>query len=409
MTAKRVVITGVGLCSPIGNSLDEVSGALQELRHGIVTLDEWAAIDRLNTRLAAPVSGVSPKDFPRKVVRSMGRVAVLAAWASDRALEDSGLERDYVASGAVGLAYGSTHGSSGALADFCNTIFARNSLAGLEASTYLKFMSHTCAANLAIYYAIRGRVITTSAACVSGSQAIGAAYEAIRGGQQEAMLCGGAEELHFTHAGVFDIMFATSTRYNDRPEASPRPFDVERDGLVVGEGAATLVLESYEHASARGAHIYGEIVGYGTNCDGTHVTRPSAEGMAGAMRLALADAQLDKGDIDYINAHGTATELGDIAESAATAAVFGTETPISSTKSYTGHTLGACGSIEAVFSIAALRDSFMPPTRNLEQVDPRCAPLNYLKTEARPAKLARVVSSNFAFGGLNTCLVFAKL
>jgi 3-oxoacyl-[acyl-carrier-protein] synthase II len=223
------------------------------------------------------------------------------------------------------------------------------------------------------------------------------------------MICGGAEEMHYTHVGVFDLLYATSTHYNDRPDRAPRPFDAEHDGLVVGEGAGTLVLETWERASNRGAKIYGEIAGYGTNCDGTHVTSPSAEGMAAAMRLALDDAKMPREDIQYVNAHATATSLGDIAESQATMQVLGDKVAISSTKGHTGHTLGACGAIESAFCMAMIRDGFLPPTRNLETVDPRCAPLNYLQGEARRSKLDTVMNNNFAFGGINTSLIIRRV
>lgn len=405
----RVVITGQGLCSPIGNSLDEVALALQEMRHGIAIMPEWEGVGQLATRLAAPVQGVEKADFPRKKIRTMGRVALLSAWASDRAVADAGLDEALLASGTVGLAYGSTHGSTSELEHFARKAFGNMGMGGIDASSYLTFMSHTCAANLAMYYGIQGRIITTCSACVSSSQAIGYAYEAVRSGAQEVMLCGGAEELHFTHAGVFDIMYATSTKFNDSPELSPRPFDTRRDGLVVGEGAATLVLERYDSAVARGAKIYAEILGFGTNCDGQHITRPSASGMAGAMKLSLRDAGLPASAIEYVNAHGTATELGDIAESEATSSVLGEKVPVSSTKSYTGHTLGACGGIEAIFCLAMLRDDFVPPTRNLDEVDSRCGRLDYIRSEPRAMRLSRIMTNNFAFGGINTSLILGRV
>ena len=407
--SERVVITGVGLCSPIGDSLDEVSAALRGQRHGIAVMGDWDEVGQLGTRLAAPVTTVSRKDFHRKKTRTMGRVGVLSLFATERAVQDAGLDPALLSSGRVGLAHGSTHGSSGALEQFATSLFSNYSFAGLQGSAYLKIMSHTTAANLAMHYSIRGRVLTTCAACVSASQAIGLAYEAVRSGQQDVMLAGGAEELHFTHAGIFDIMFATSTKYNDQPALSPRPFDAHRDGLVVGEGAATVVLESYARAKARRARIYGEIVGFGTNCDGMHVTRPSTEGMAGAMRLALDDAGLRGRDMDYINAHGTATQLGDIAESKAAMAVYGGDIPISSTKSYTAHTLGACGGIEAIFCLAMLRDDFVPPTRNLSEVDPNCAPLAYVTGDVEEQRSNLIANNNFAFGGMNTSLIFARV
>lgn len=405
MSQRRVVITGIGLCSPIGNSLDEVTEALVEMRSGVVTMPEFARVDQLDTRLGALVRGVDRKDFPRKKVRTMGRVAVLSAWSSDRAIEDAGLTTEYVQSGRVGLAHGSTHGSSSELERFVRKLFQNESLAGLPGSSYLAFMSHTTAANLAMYYGIRGRIITTCSACTSASQAIGSGYEAVKLGLEETMICGGAEEMHFSHPAVFDIMYATSTRYNSTPELSPRPFDAQRDGLVVGEGAGAVVLESYERAKARGAHIYAEILGYGTNCDGTHMVNPSWEGMAGSMQRSLADAGVPGDEIDYVNAHGTATELGDIAETRATHHVLGERVPISSTKSYTGHTLGACGAIEAIFCLGMLRDGFIPPTRNLDEVDERCAPLDYVRGAPRQQALRTIMSNNFAFGGINTSLV----
>ena len=404
MSARRVAITGVGLVSPIGNSLHAASAALREGRHGILVQEKWGAIGNLATRLAAPAV-LDASGYTRKTVRTMGRVALLAAIASDQAVADAGLSPDQLRDGSVGLAYGSTHGSSSELEEFTRSLFRENSLKGLPSTSYLKFMSHTCAANLAMHYGVTGRIITTCAACVSSSQAIGFGYEAIKFGLQDAMICGGAEELHFTHAGVFDIMYATSNKFNDRPDLSPRPFDTRRDGLVIGEGAATVVLEDWDRARARGAQIYAEVLGYGTNCDGRHMTNPSAEGMAGAMRLCLKDAGTSADAIDYVNAHGTATELGDIAEAQATAQVVGLEVPFSSTKSFTGHTLGACGSIEVAFCLAMMRDGFLAPTRNLDEVDPRCAPLDYVRGGARQARPRTIMTNNFAFGGMNTSLL----
>jgi 3-oxoacyl-[acyl-carrier-protein] synthase II len=405
LNPRRVVITGVGVASPIGNDLASVSSALREGRHGISTMPGWNAHGNLSTRLAAKVVDLDFTNYPRKTTRTMGRVALLSVHASDQAVRDAGLTNDELSSGSVGLAYGSTHGSSSELEEFCRTLFRNESLKGLPSTSYLKFMSHTCAANLALHYGITGRIITTCAACVSSSQAIGYGYEAVKHGFQDAMICGGAEELHFTHAGVFDILYATSSGYNDRPDMSPRPFDKSRDGLVIGEGAGTLVLESYERAFKRDARIYGEVIGFGTNCDGRHMTNPSAEGMAGAIQLCLKDAGISADAIDYVNAHGTATELGDIAESAATLQVLGNQVPFSSTKGYTGHTLGACGSLEAAFCLAMMRDGFLAGGRNLDSVDPRCAPLNYLKGAAREARPRTLMTNNFAFGGMNTSLL----
>jgi 3-oxoacyl-[acyl-carrier-protein] synthase II len=406
---NRVVITGIGFCSPIGHDLDTVSDALRNDRHGIVEMKDWGFADELQTRLAGKISDLELEGrWNRKKVRTMGRVSLLATYATERAIEGSGLSAEYVASGKVGLAYGSTNGSSTEVEDYMGKLFRNGSLKGLASSAYLKFMSHTCAANLAQFYGIKGRIITTCAACVSASQAVGYGYEAVKHGIMESMVCGGAEELHFMHAGIFDIMYATSTKYNDRPNLSPRPFDKNRDGLVVAEGAGTVVLESYDRAMARGAPILAEILGYGTNCDGTHVTSPSVTGMTGAMRLALADAKLSTDAIDYINAHATATTVGDVAESRATMEVFGDKTPISSTKGFSGHTLGGCGTIELAYCLAMMRDGFLAPNRNLDEPDPECAPLDYVRGAPREAKPKICMSNNFAFGGINTSLIIRK-
>ncbi len=408
MTRPRVVITGIGLTSPIGETLDAVSAALREGRHGIAPQPEWARVAGLETRLGAAVSAPDPASYPRKKVRSMGRVGLLALTATERCLADAGLDRALLAGGRVGLAYGSTHGSSEAMEVFTRDLFSTYSLAGLQGTGYLKFMSHTCAANLAQYYGVRGRVVPTCAACVSGSLAIGTGYELVRAGTQDAVLCGGAEELHFVHAAVFDMLYATSRKYNDRPDESPRPFDAARDGLVIGEGAGTLLLERYEHALARGAKVYAEVIGYGSNCDGTHVTSPSADGMADVMRLALDDAGITAREVGYVNAHATATEVGDVAEAEATRRVFGDAVPVSSTKGHTGHTLGACGALEAAFCVAVMRDEFLPATRNLTRVGEGCDGLDHVLGSARAARVDVAMSNNFAFGGVNTSLVLRR-
>ncbi len=403
---KRVVVTGVGIRSPIGNSIAEMQASIVHQQSGIRRMEDWNDVHDLRTKLGAPVANFDIASFPRKRIRGMGRVGVLALAATDDAIADAGLSTEMLVSGRLGLAYGSTHGSSSALAQFTKTLADTGSLRGLEGSAYLKFMSHTCAGNIAQALQIRGRVIPTVAACVSASQGIGMGYDVVRHGQQEIMLCGGAEELHYLHAAVFDIMFATSTA---DAATTPRPFDAHRDGLVVGEGAGTLVLESLDHAVARGAKIYGEIVGYGTCCDGTHITSPSVEGMANVMRLSLTDAGLQPSDINYINAHGTATDIGDVCESTATLEVMGDQIPFSSTKGLTGHTLGACGAIESAICLGIFDSDLLPMNTHLDEVDPRCAPLNYIRNESLRVQSDRVMCNNFAFGGINTSLIFQRL
>ncbi len=401
-------MTGLGLRSPIGDSYDAARSALREGRHGIVAVEAWRHWG-VRTGLGATVADPPLGGFARKQVRAMGKVARLATAATAAAIADAGLTDTQVRAPTTALLYGSTDGSTGAAEDYYRKLYTSRSFEGLLSSSYLRFMSHTCAANLAQVFGISGRVLPICSACTSASQAIGEAFHGIAGGRDEIAICGGAEELHVTVAGVFDLMLAASTRYNAEPDRSPRPFDRERDGMVVGEGAATLVLESLDGARARGARIWAEIVGYGSNCDGAHLTTPSPTGMAGAMRLALRSAGIGPHAIDYVNAHATGTEVGDIAESFATAEAIGTTVPVSSTKGHTGHTLGGCGAIESIFAIAMLREGFIAPTRNLTEVDPRCAPLDYVRGDCREATLHRVMNNNFAFGGINTSLVFGKV
>lgn len=405
MTNRRVVITGIGITSPIGNSVDEVSDALRHNRSGVKRMDEWAGVEGLATRLAAPCD-VDLTEVPKRRTRTMGRVALLSTWATMKALEDAGIAPEEIAGDPrTGLAYGSTSGSMPAFGLFAEKLMHERTTGGIQSNVYLKLMSHTAPANLASFFGIHGRVYTTCSACVSSSQAIGYGYEAIRYGLQDRMLVGGAEECHVSNAVIFDIMFATSRHYNDAPDQAPRPFDAGRDGLVTGEGACTLVLETYESAVARGAHIWAEILGFATNCDGGHMTAPAPEGTQNVMRMSLADAGLTPSDIQYVNAHATSTDIGDVVESQSIEAVLGRNVPVSGTKGYTGHTLGACGSIETAFCIAMMRDGFLAPCRNLVNVDPRCAPLDYIMGAPRYVKTNIVMNNNFAFAGLNTSII----
>lgn len=405
---RRVVVTGMAGISPIGNDWQSIRTRLGEYRSAIVHMPDWSEYEGLNTQLAAPAMPFELGErFTRKTMRSMGRVAIMAARATEMALDDAGLlDSPLVTGGDMGISYGSSAGTIASISDFGRMLDDR-STRGINATTYIKMMAHTAPVNIGVFFGVTGRVITTSSACTSGSQGIGYAYEAIRNGYQTAMIAGGSEELCATEAAVFDTLFATSVR-NDSPSATPRPYDKDRDGLVIGEGAGTLILEDLEHALARGATIHAEVVGFGTNSDGCHVTQPNAATMQKAMRLALADAGLEPGDIGYINGHGTATRQGDIAESHATMAVFGGDTPISSLKSYTGHTLGACGALEAWVSIEMQRTCWFAPTINLDEVDPECAPLDYIVGRGREKSCEYVMSNNFAFGGINTSLIFKR-
>lgn len=405
---KRVVVTGMAGVTAFGNDWQAVGPRLKGERNAVCEMPEWAVYEGLNTRLAAPIPDFSlPARYPRKKTRAMGRVSQLATVATELALTRAGLiNHPVLTGGRTGIAYGSSTGSTDPISAF-GAMLNDKTTASITATTYVQMMPHTAAVNTGLFFGLRGRVIPTSSACTSGSQGIGYAYEAIKHGYQDVMVAGGAEELCPSEAVVFDTLFATS-QMNDSPALSPRPFDKDRDGLVIGEGAGTLVLEELEHARARGAHIIAELVGFATNCDAAHVTQPQQETMQLCMALALADAGLEPRDIGYISAHGTATERGDIAESHATSALFGEQTPISSLKSYFGHTLGACGAIEAWLSLEMMAEGWFAPTLNLNEPDPACAPLDHIRSGGRVLDVEYLMSNNFAFGGINTSLIFKR-
>lgn len=405
---RRVVVTGMGGISPLGNDWAAVRAHLGSYRNAIVRMHDWSDYEGLNTQLGAPAAPFElSARYNRKAIRSMGRVALLGTRSAELALDDAGLlDHPLLTSGDMGISFGSSAGTVAAILDFGRMLEERTTR-GINATTYIKMMAHTAPVNLGVFFGVTGRIITTSSACTSASQGIGYAYETIRAGKQTAMIAGGSEELSPVYAAVFDTLFATSV-CNDAPSTTPRPFDSARDGLVTGEGAGCLVLEEREHALRRGATIYAELVGYGTNSDGCHVTQPNADTMQVAMQLALDDAGLRAADIGYVNAHGTSTQHGDIAESLATARLFGPDMPISSLKSYMGHTLGACGALEAWFTIEMMREGWFAPTLNLNQVDPNCGELDYIKGEGRVLDCDYVMSNNFAFGGINTSLIFKK-
>ena len=400
---RRVVVTGMGGVTALGTQWQDVRTKLMGGTTAIRTMNEWERFSGVNTRLAAPVDGFGDTNhWPRKKTRTMGRVAKLAVYATEQALTNAGLLNDPVLqSGRVGAAYGSSFGSPDSVLGFYE-LKASGASNALNATTYIQMMGHTTVVNIGLFFGLTGRIIPTSSACTSGSQGIGYAYEAIRFGKADIMLAGGAEELDITDAAVFDTQ-------NDTPHLSPRPYDRDRDGLVIGEGAATLVLEELEHAQARGAPIYAELVGFGCNSDGNHVTQPQAATMEIALRLALEDAGLPAAAIGLVNGHGTATEWGDIAETQATGNVFGSNIPIHSLKSYIGHSLGACGAIEAWWGIEMMNEGRFCATANLENIDPRCAELDYITRESREINTDYFMSNNFAFGGINTSLIFKAI
>jgi 3-oxoacyl-[acyl-carrier-protein] synthase II len=409
---RRVVITAASAISPIGHTRDEILHSLQNGISGVKPLrDDGLLSDRIHSQVFGTVSADIDFDFERKYRKTMGPVAFYACQVVKEVIAQAGLSPEVLGSGRLGVAFGSTHGSPTVQRGIYETFFSKSQkrFAAIGAVDYLKSMVHTTAVNITKMFGITGRVISSSTACTTSSQSIGFGYEAIRFGRQDAMICGGADEYDTTTVAVFDNLLACSTAFNATPSKTPRPFDAERDGLVVGEGAGAVLLEDYDSARRRGADILGEVVGFGCNNNGGDLIFPNVDGITATLRIALEDARLDPGDVDFISAHATATKMGDVIEAQAIRKVFGERTPmVSGLKSYMGHTMGSCGVIETILSLYMMAEGFVAPTLNLDAVDPRCAMLRHTPgLTDHPLKVVGV--QNFAFGGVNTCLLIRKV
>ena len=407
----RVVITGMGAITPLGNDVETFWRNVVAGRSGVgpITLFDASA---MKTRIAAEVKGFDPEAwFGRKEARRMDRYAQFALAATQQALQDARLDPAHVDRERVGVILGTGIGGIGALVQGVETLMTRGP-DRISPFMVPMMLADTAPGLIAIAYGFRGPNMAVVTACASGTNAIGEAMHLIRRGDADVVIAGGAEAAILPVAvAAFNVMGAISTR-NEEPERASRPFDRTRDGFVMGEGAGILVLERLEHARARGARIYAEVVGYGTSADAYHITAPleNGEGAALAMRRALADAGLSPRDIDYINAHGTSTPLNDKSETQAIKAVFGEaayDVPISSTKSMIGHLLGAAGAVGAIVCIRAITDGVIPPTINYEHPDPECD-LDYVPNVARRRPVRTAMSNSFGFGGHNACVIFRR-
>lgn len=412
MTRQRVVFTGLGVISPVGHDVNTTWEAVLAGKSGIGPITLFDPSD-LKTQFAAEVKEFDAEAlFGAREARRMDRFSQFSLAAAQQAVEDSGLNLEQEDLSRIGVVMGSGIGGIGAMLDSAEKMFEIGSK-GVSPHMVPMMLPDTSPAKIAIAMGLRGPNMSIATACASGNNAIGESAEMIRRGAADVMLSGGGEAgiNRLTVAG-FNNMGAISRR-NDDPQAACRPFDTDRDGFVIGEGSAVLVLESEEHALARGAHIYGEVLGYGTSADAYHITAPDESGLGAvqAMKAALADARLTPQDIDYINAHGTSTRLNDVSETKAIKAIFGEhayQVPISSTKSMTGHLLGAAGAIEAMFCTKAIETGTLPPTINHHTPDPECD-LDYVPNQARQLDSVRAALSNsFGFGGHNACLVIGR-
>jgi 3-oxoacyl-[acyl-carrier-protein] synthase II len=410
MMARRVVITGCSAITPIGRTRKEIVRHLVDGISGVRKLrNDGLLTDHIHSGVYGTVDYPIEYNFKRSHSKTMGPVSYYACQVAKEALDDSGLDAQFISSGRLGVAFGSTHGSPSAQRDIYRSFFTQTNdrLVSVGAVDYLKSMVHTTAVNITKMFGITGRVISSSTACTTSSQSIGFGYETVKFGLQDAMLCGGADEYDTTTVAVFDNLLACSTEFNTTPHLTPRPFDVKRDGLVVGEGAGALVLEEYEHAMRRDADILGEVIGFSCNNNGGDLILPNLEGITQTLRLALETAAVAATDVDFISAHATATKMGDVIEAQAIGTVYGQGPVVAGLKSYVGHTMGACGVIEAIFTLHMIKEGFIPPTLNLEQVDERCAMIRHsTRIMEKPIRIAAV--QNFAFGGVNTCFMLKK-
>lgn len=411
MERRRVVITGIGIICPTGNSVEEAWGNAAAGKTGIGTITRFDT-SHLENHFGGEVKGFDPNEYlGRREARRTDRVTQLALYAAEKALADSGLQITDENRYDIACIIGSGIGGITSIFEGVKAFIERGAKA-VSPLMVPMMLPDSASARISMTYGLRGPNFAISTACATGNNCIGEAAEMIRRGQVKAALAGSSE------AGLVDIAIASFnnmtaiSRRNDAPEKASRPFDVDRDGFVVAEGAALLMLEELEQAEARGAKIYAEILGYGHTSDAYHVTAPleTGEGAAKAITLALKDANLKPADVSYINAHGTSTPLNDKSETLAIKSALGEqayEIPISSTKSVTGHLMGAAGAVEAVFSIMALRDNFIPPTINLDNPDPECD-LNYTPLVGVKHEVNVVMSNSFGFGGHNAVLIFGK-
>ncbi len=401
---KRVVITGLGVISSIGNNKEEVLASLKEGKSGIEFVPEFAEVG-MRSQVAGTIKLNPAELIDRKVYRFMGDAAAYAYLSMKEAIEDSGLTEDQVSNDRTGLVIGAGTGSAHSQLVACDAVRGPRGVKAVGPYAVTKTMASSVSACLATPYKIRGVNYSISSACATSAHCIGHAMELIQLGKQDVVFAGGAEELSWECATEFDAMGAVSTKYNDNPTKASRAYDANRDGFVIAGGGAVVVVEELEHALARGAKIYAEIVGYGATSDGYDMVAPSGEGAERCMRQALATVN---GEVEYINVHGTSTPVGDVKELGAIKNVFGDKKPaISSTKSMTGHSLGAAGAHEAIYSLLMLDNGFIAPSINIETLDEQAEGLNIV-TERQDKALTTVMSNSFGFGGTNACLVFQK-
>jgi 3-oxoacyl-[acyl-carrier-protein] synthase II len=407
---RRVVITAGAAITPIGHSKNEI---IDSLVNGISGVKKMREDDLLSPHIHSKVFGTVDYaidyDFERRYRKTMGPVAYYACQVAKEVIEMAGLNADFISSGRLGVSFGSTHGSPTVQRQMYETFSGgfRPGHSPVSAVDYLRSMVHTTAVNITRMFRITGRVISSSTACTTSSQSIGFGYESIKYGMQDAMICGGSDEYDTTTVAVFDNLLACSTKFNDTPHLTPRPFDASRDGLVVGEGGGAVLLEEFEFAKKRGASILAEIIGFSCNNNGGDLILPDINGITQTIILGLKDAGIGADEVDFVSAHATGTKMGDIIEAQAIRTVYGDSPYVTGLKSYVGHTMGSCGAIETIIILYMMEHGFIAPTLNLHEIDERCSMIRHtMKLHESDIRIAAI--QNFAFGGVNTSLIIKK-
>jgi 3-oxoacyl-[acyl-carrier-protein] synthase II len=404
----RVFVTGRGAITSLGINAQDTFAGLVEGRSGVKHFAEWQKYNGLGCHLGAPVGNYEITKLPRTARRTMSRMSEMAALATLASLGQADLTSAEINNERTLIIIGSTTGSPNTLESYFKQLFDRGGPQGQMATSFFKIMNHSVAANVACALEYKGALMSPSSACATSAQAMIVGWELIRAGLYDRVIAGGADELHYISAAIFDIVLAASRGYNDRPGLAPRPFDSTRDGLVVSEGAGVVVLESEVSASKRGARPLAELRGGAYYCDGSHMSQSSAEAMQKTIEIALTRSGLKASEIEYVNAHATGTVQGDAEEATVIGRVFGPNVPVSSIKGHLGHSLAACGAIEAIACMDMMENGILIPTRNLEQPDVHCQGINLFKENLR-RETKCVLSNNFAFGGMNTSLIISSM
>ncbi len=406
---NRVYVTGMGIISSLGNGVESVFNSLIENRSGVQQIPQWQNKNGLHSHVAAPAMPYDISPISRSARRTMSPMSEMAVLAAEQALKQAQIEiGSHKYTPEILLCLGSTAGSPTYLEAYFKKMFERGGPDGQLGTTFFKIMSHSVSANVASALSFYGPAVSPSAACATSSQALIMGWELIRSGLYDIVIAGGADELHFTSGAVFDTVLAASRGYNQKPDLTPRPFDKNRDGLVVSEGASVVILESEESVKRRGVKGLAEFKGGAYLCNGSHMSQSNLGTMIDVMNSALKRADLVCSDVDYVNAHATGTVQGDQEEAKSIYECFGDSVPVSSLKGHFGHSLAACGALELICSIKMMEKNVLIPTRNLDEVDPLCSDIQHVKG-IQPTKVNTFMSNNFAFGGISTSLVVSRM